>query len=1337
VIVAVAAFSMRLGAPPAAHAAEFNVDTTADDVTASACNDAALDDCSLRGAILAANALTEPSTIHVPAGTYVLSQSSGCTFTRPPSTSPITWPTFTLCLTRTVTLQGAGADETIIDGDRRGRVLFVAPGGVANVRGVTIRNGLSDRSLGTNPEGGGLLNEGTLVLTDSVVTGNGLDPNATGATGAGIYNAFGAALTLLRSTVAANVAPSHAGGGGISTFLRSMLNVLDSVIRDNTIGSNGGGINNYGGVVTIVRSTLSGNASGGLGGAIANFGTNIDGTDYIGALTIIDSTLSGNTTGSSGGGIFNSFRTTVELNNATITSNRVTTTAGSGGGFATREGTEIAVRNTIIAGNTATSGSAPDCLAENSFRSAGLTSQGYNLVQNTNNCVLVGDTTGNIIGQDPKLGPLADNGGPGKTHALAADSPAVDAGNPSPPGSGGHACTAIDERGINRLQDGDGDGTGRCDIGAFELPRGGGGFSITGIRPSVAGTAGSVVALIYGSDFAEGATVKLVRAGQADIAADTTSRGDDGAVLAASFDLRAKPPGAWDVVVTNPGGASVTLTGAFTIESGGAPQLWADVVGPREIRVGRPARFTVLFGNRGNVDAEAPSLLISLPASIAIGLRFPVVPPPPHPQQVPNDWSESPVTVVIDDQAYVPLIVPVVPAGFTMALDVTVTAPPAALDMPFEIRAEIGGAHLSPERVDLTVQGAHSYAQRVLAVDIPTSLDPQLAEYAMTQVQSMVDGGRTTLITSTGASTDLYSSAQLVQDVARFGAASTAPSGARADPPTAAIRVVSASGPPSPATNLVDRIGDVVESCTMGLIRGTGRIVAFGLEPSVAFAQPSLSSCAELGVGFNAQTGKCRCDTASGFCPGGSSPTNPRASRDPNDKAGASGAGPERFVAEGEPLRYAISFENVETASAAAQEVVITDQLDGSKVDLDTLSLGPISFGDFTVTPPPGLSDYSTTVDLRPAQDLVVGIDAHLDKATGLLAWRFTSIDPMTGQLTEDAVAGFLPPDVNPPEGDGSVVFTIEPKVTGTPICNRASIVFDVNEPILTPQWCNTIDAVLPTSQVSALAPTQSSPDFQIQWSGSDADSGIAGYAIFVSENGGPFSVFLADTTETSATFSGTVGKTYAFYSIARDQAGNVELPASSPDTVTTVGGADVHDLAVTAIHAPRVVKLTAKAPSRTVPITVQVQNRSPHTETVPDPAALTSLVAIEVTPLGGCAAPPSVLSPPRRFPLAMKPKGKLNVELDVTFDCANDPEKSTRKSPGHEDYRLAARVNHAALDRKPDSHPADDVCPRSVTPPFDIDPNPDGKIKDKGCGNTKPDRTRGAPVLVDVVVNR
>src|SRR5207244_11930018 len=76
-----------------------------------------------------------------------------------------------------------------------------------------------------------------------------------------------------------------------------------------------------------------------------------------------------------------------------------------------------------------------------------LTSSGYNLSGTYYGCFVVGDTTGNITG-DAMLGPLQDNGGPTKTHVPLPGSPALDAGNPAPPGSGGGACDLTDQRGV-------------------------------------------------------------------------------------------------------------------------------------------------------------------------------------------------------------------------------------------------------------------------------------------------------------------------------------------------------------------------------------------------------------------------------------------------------------------------------------------------------------------------------------------------------------------------------------------------------------------------------------------------------------------------------------------------------------------------------------------------------------------------------------------------------------------------------------------------------------------------------------------------------------------------
>jgi hypothetical protein len=176
-------------------------------------------------------------------------------------------------------------------------------------------------------------------------------------------------------------------------------------------------------------------------------------------------------------------------------------------------------------------------------------------------------------------------------------------------------------------------------------------------------------------------------------------------------------------------------------------------------------------------------------------------------------------------------------------------------------------------------------------------------------------------------------------------------------------------------------------------------------------------------------------------------------------------------------------------------------------------------------------------------------------------------------------------------------------------------------------------------------------------------------------------------------------------------------------------------------VKAPKRVKLTKRQPTRTVKIRFIIQNRSPTAETIPDADTLEKLVTSELTsivPGSLCAAPAVKLVPGKllkKLPITLKPKKKLKLTFLATFNCATDPAKSTKKDPGHEDFELTGSVDRSVIDGKADIHPQDDGCPRSVTPPYEIDPFPDGTIKDKGCGAKKADGTFGDPVLIDVFV--
>ena len=200
-----------------------------------------------------------------------------------------------------------------------------------------------------------------------------------------------------------------------------------------------------------------------------------------------------------------------------------------------------------------------------------------------------------------------------------------------------------------------------------------------------------------------------------------------------------------------------------------------------------------------------------------------------------------------------------------------------------------------------------------------------------------------------------------------------------------------------------------------------------------------------------------------------------------------------------------------------------------------------------------GRSYYQTRADATAKCGLYVDVAAGIDLAKNEAYWTFTGIDPATGEMTQDVLAGFLPPNATSPEGEGWVAYSIKPLAaaqSGDLIRPRAEIVFDWNEPIATPDTFNTIDAGIPTSQVAALPATSLDPTFSVEWAGQDDanGSGLASYDVHVSDNGGPWQVWLTGMTSTSAEFVGKPGHAYAFYSVARDIAGNVEAAPGVAD---------------------------------------------------------------------------------------------------------------------------------------------------------------------------------------------
>ncbi len=295
---------------------------------------------------------------------------------------------------------------------------------------------------------------------------------------------------------------------------------------------------------------------------------------------------------------------------------------------------------------------------------------------------------------------------------------------------------------------------------------------------------------------------------------------------------------------------------------------------------------------------------------------------------------------------------------------------------------------------------------------------------------------------------------------------------------------------------------------------------------------------------------------------------------DPNAMAGPVGYGSANFIPDkGTTLPYRIEFENSPTAGTPAQEVSIIDFLDPN-LNWSKFQLTSVGFGNNNFTIPADSQFYQTTTSMTyNGETFDVDVEAGINFSAGQVYATFQSLDPSTGLPPSNALTGFLPPEDGSGRGMGYLSFSVSPKAnlaTGTQIPNVADVSFDGAQAVATDLLSDTdpaqgidptkealvtIDSGAPTSSVSALPATETSPSFTVSWSGQDdaGGSGIARYSIYVSDDGGSFQPWLAGTTSSSAIYTGQFGHSYGFYSIATDNVGNQEAKSAFAEATTFV----------------------------------------------------------------------------------------------------------------------------------------------------------------------------------------
>jgi CSLREA domain-containing protein len=363
-------------------------------------------DCSLREAIIAAN--------HHPGADAVILHS-GKAYKL--SIGP-------LKVTDAATIRASGSKAATVDGGEHVSGVFesnLSRGSLA-LTGLVIK--------GASPSSWVTVFRGGVHILHCLITDNFAE------TGAGISIVGGGDVSVVSSTVTHNV--SMDGGGGIEAQLAHWLTIDKSSITNNSAGSgfedDGGGIDTS--IPTVIRkSTISGNETlSGNGGGIAAFGN----------LTMTNDTVALNSAGGTsgqgnGGGLYIGGGTT-QMNDVTVARNKADISnsgVAQGGGIDSEA--NLSLQNSLVVLNKLTD-----------FRSdfAGTsTLMKHNMFSD-------GKISGNLYAANPKIGPLAHNGGPTETIALLLGSPAINKASPT-------TSKKVDQRGYKR--------DSKPDIGAYEF----------------------------------------------------------------------------------------------------------------------------------------------------------------------------------------------------------------------------------------------------------------------------------------------------------------------------------------------------------------------------------------------------------------------------------------------------------------------------------------------------------------------------------------------------------------------------------------------------------------------------------------------------------------------------------------------------------------------------------------------------------------------------------------------------------------------------------------------------------------------------------------------------
>lgn len=647
--------------------------------------------------------------------------------------------------------------------------------------------------------------------------------------------------------------------------------------------------------------------------------------------------------------------------------------------------------------------------------------------------------------------------------------------------------------------------------------------------PKSGGNTGDVTISLFGGGFDENTAIQLRRDGFESIAPITTTLIGSSEVQL-TFDLRTIQTGEWTLNVTYTDSESSNNL-PFEIISGQEVNVVSEISGPSLFRPGRPSLFVIKATNTSNIDASGVPVWIGIEkvSDLTSRLKTDLAIPSSYPSDI-IDYDSIGTSIQTEGffgidspngfEVY-PLFLPYLAPGETTEIELEVTSfsqikiysvmskpyfnspiNPQVMNCIYNVAANVA----LDEAIRQTEKDVEEYLEEVIPLypcltlaetRRQTRLEFLQSEGRFEDVASLIWNHTTAALDCTFSGFPLKKAAKGVRKVMEFIADA------------------------KKLKKGYDAIKDIVEDI---------KDVQDCLDPY-----------------FNEEV-------PSPFI------STPVRSFDPNEKYSSVGSGGAQFINQSR-INYEIAFENIDTAEVAAQIVTLIDTLDKEIFDLRSLELNYFIIDDSTYIIPPYRSGYTVDIDHLEETGLIVRFNAQLDTVTGVMKTTFLSLDPETLELTNDVFAGFLPPNVDPTKGEGRVGFSIGLKPNlhhGTEIRNKASIIFDFNEPIITNETLNTLDLTLPVSSVNTLNSYQKDTTFTVSWTGADVGAGVFAYDVYVSENEKAFELWQFRTSELSADFTAHPDSTYRFYAVATDLVGNVEEKTPVAEVNIEVGESEI-----------------------------------------------------------------------------------------------------------------------------------------------------------------------------------